>query len=437
MGKKYLETKKDSLESSVLGVWKTAIEEGDARMDGRTKEYREHRKKLESARQRRESKKATKVSEAFKPVKSDHEFVRVTVKKEQDVEKILDWLDKNASGGGMDVMIDTDNVSGGGMKDYSAGDIDLEGEDAGEVGVDLAKKFRREAQVMGEEVEVDEQLAKIKGNTPADQGRRAATQDDIDRAKEKGDMKLVKKLEEKGIEDSPNPANKQHLCAKNVVHEEWGNGLPVHGMHAEPDEDGNIAWYDVIFEHGVEKGVSINELKVTKSEGHMHASYNGKKKKKVDESAVNPKDRDELDDDAKDSAKKMKRAQEPAPGQMTEAQSGDKEAYKKFFDAALKKFKVKSPAEFKSDEEKKKFYDYIDKNWEGDNEKAEGAMSQVREFKIQSMKAALAQVWGMEEGKNPFAPLKKEDDESELKKKTKTETGKKAAVIDLKPKIKD
>ena len=407
MGKKYLETKKDSLESSVLGVWKTAIEEGDARMDGRTKEYREHRKKLESARQRRESKKATKVSEAFKPVKSDHEFVRVTVKKEQDVEKILDWLDKNASGGGMDVMIDTDNVSGGGMKDYSAGDIDIEGEDAGEVGVDLAKKFRREAQVMGEEVEVDEQLAKIKGNTPADQGRRAATQDDIDRAKEKGDMKLVKKLEEKGIEDSPNPANKQHLCAKNVVHEEWGNGQPVHGMHAEPDEDGNIAWYDVIFEHGVEKGVSINELKVTKSEGHMHASYNGKKKKKVDEAAVNPKDRDELDDDAKDSAKKMKRAQEPAPGQMTEAQSGDKEAYKKFFDAALKKFKVKSPAEFKSDEEKKKFYDYIDKNWEGDNEKAEGAMSQVREFKIQSMKAALAQVWGMEEGKNPFAPLKK------------------------------
>ena len=437
MGKKYLETKKDSLESSVLGVWKTAIEEGDARMDGRTKEYREHRKKWESARQRRESKKATKVSEAFKPVKSDHEFVRVTVKKEQDVEKILDWLDKNASGGGMDVMIDTDNVSGGGMKDYSAGDIDLEGEDAGEVGVDLAKKFRREAQVMGEEVEVDEQLAKIKGNTPADQGRSAATQDDIDRAKEKGDMKLVKKLEEKGIEDSPNPANKQHLCAKNVVHEEWGTGQPVHGMHAEPDEDGNIAWYDVIFEHGVEKGVSINELKVTKSEGHMHASYNGKKKKKVDESAVNPKDRDELDDDAKDSAKKMKRAQEPAPGQMTEAQSGDKEAYKKFFDAALKKFKVKSPAEFKSDEEKKKFYDYIDKNWEGDNEKAEGAMSQVREFKIQSMKAALAQVWGMEEGKNPFAPLKKEDDESELKKKTKTETGKKAAVIDLNPKIKD
>ena len=156
-----------------------------------------------------------------------------------------------------------------------------------------------------------------------------------------------------------------------------------------------------------------------------------------DEAAVDPKDREELDKAPSDTAKKMKRAKDPAPNQMAEAQSGDKEAYKKFFDAALKKFKVSSPADFKSDEEKKKFYDYIDKNWEGDNEKAEGAMSQVREIKIQSMKPALAKVWGMEEGKNPFKPLKKEDHDDDGKKKTKTETGKKPAVIDLKPKTKD
>ena len=54
MGKKYLDTKKGSLEQSVLGVWQTAIEEGDARMDGRTKGYKEHRAKLEAARLRRE-----------------------------------------------------------------------------------------------------------------------------------------------------------------------------------------------------------------------------------------------------------------------------------------------------------------------------------------------------------------------------------------------
>ena len=87
---------------------------------------------------------------------------------------------------------------------------------------------------------------------------------------------IGKAMKKEGLEDSPNPANSQHLCAKNVVHEEWGEGQPVHGMHAMPDTDGNIAWYDVMFEHGIEKGVSINELKVTASE--MHHDHGGKKK---------------------------------------------------------------------------------------------------------------------------------------------------------------
>ena len=96
------------------------------------------------------------------------------------------------------------------------------------------------------------------------------------------------KVVEEGIEDSPNPANSQHLCAKNVVHEEWGNGKTVPTMHDEPDAEGNIAWYDVMFEHGIEKGVLISELKVTKSETHLHAS----KKKKVDEDNTNDKSDD-------------------------------------------------------------------------------------------------------------------------------------------------
>jgi len=85
-------------------------------------------------------------------------------------------------------------------------------------------------------------------------------------------------LMKEGLEDSPNPANSQHLCAKNVVHEEWGEGQPVHGMHAIPDSDGDIAWYDVMFEHGIEKGVSINELKVRAAESHH--DHGGKKSKK-------------------------------------------------------------------------------------------------------------------------------------------------------------
>jgi len=46
---------------------------------------------------------------------------------------------------------------------------------------------------------------------------------------------------------------------------------------------------------------------------------------------------------------------------------GSKE-YQDFFKSALKKFGVTSPAEFKSDEEKKKFFDYVDKNYKGKNE---------------------------------------------------------------------
>ena len=45
-----------------------------------------------------------------------------------------------------------------------------------------------------------------------------------------------------------------------------------------------------------------------------------------------------------------------------------KQAIKKFFDGALKKFGVNSPADFKSDEEKKKFFDYVDKNYDAKNE---------------------------------------------------------------------
>ena len=48
--------------------------------------------------------------------------------------------------------------------------------------------------------------------------------------------------------------------------------------------------------------------------------------------------------------------------------SDKQKAYRKFFDKALKKFDIKSPADLKGDEEKKKFYDYIDKNWTASHE---------------------------------------------------------------------
>ena len=48
-------------------------------------------------------------------------------------------------------------------------------------------------------------------------------------------------------------------------------------------------------------------------------------------------------------------------------ESGDKAEYEKFFNDALKKHGVASPDEL-GDEAKAKFFNYIDKNWQGDNE---------------------------------------------------------------------
>ena len=70
---------------------------------------------------------------------------------------------------------------------------------------------------------------------------------------------------------------------------------------------------------------------------------------------------------------------------------------------------------------------------ETDLDVVEDTMAKVREFKIQDMKSALAQVWGMEEGKNPFK--KEEEEKPVITKGGKTLTGKKPAEIDVKPKI--
>ena len=233
MGKKYLDTKKGTLESSILGVWKTAIEEGDARMDGRTKEYREHRKKLESARSRRED-------------------------------------------------------------------------------------------------------------------------------------------------------------------------------------------------------------------------------KKVNEEPVNPKDREELSFKKKsgDTAKSVKKAQEPAPNQMAETNKNDKSDDGEGLDAVQpkavkKKFKDRKDKDIDKDgdtddsdkflHKKRKAISKAMAKEEVDLDDNAEMVAQVREFKVQSMKAALAQVWGLDEhkGTKPHKHPHEEDTDEENEKRTKTETGKKPAVIDLKPKIAD
>ena len=61
---------------------------------------------------------------------------------------------------------------------------------------------------------------------------------------------------------------KKHDCATKVEHAEWGPGTCIKTMHAEPDANGHVAWYDVMFEHGIEEEVDVNDLTVLISEKH-------------------------------------------------------------------------------------------------------------------------------------------------------------------------
>jgi len=73
------------------------------------------------------------------------------------------------------------------------------------------------------------------------------------------------------LSNSDNPANREHLCAKQVVHEKWGKGECIPTMHSEATEDGHVAWYDIMFEHGIETRVPVEVLEITLAESHSHS----------------------------------------------------------------------------------------------------------------------------------------------------------------------
>lgn len=59
--------------------------------------------------------------------------------------------------------------------------------------------------------------------------------------------------------------------------------------------------------------------------------------------------------------------------------------YQKFFRKALKKFKVKDPNDFKSDEKKKEFYNWVDDNYKAKNEAYENAIRNLIRRELSAM----------------------------------------------------
>jgi hypothetical protein len=91
--------------------------------------------------------------------------------------------------------------------------------------------------------------------------------------------------------------------------------------------------------------------------------FNKKDKKKVYELVVD----EYLDAGDDPNVATEQDAAEVADASGIDIAEGTKAEYQAFFNKKLKKYGVKSPSEL-SGEEKKKFYDEIDKEWEGENE---------------------------------------------------------------------
>lgn len=66
--------------------------------------------------------------------------------------------------------------------------------------------------------------------------------------------------------------------------------------------------------------------------------------------------------------------------------------YRNFFMKAMEKFNINSPADLKSDEQKKKFFNYIDKNWSGKTEEAEMYVDEIKEANA-FLKARAVAIW--------------------------------------------
>ena len=78
----------------------------------------------------------------------------------------------------------------------------------------------------------------------------------------------------------PQGASTLHMCAKNVMHEKFGRGECLFGMHVDPDENGHVSHYDIMFNHGIEKNMPITECEVLHERRHGMKGH--KKDKKED-----------------------------------------------------------------------------------------------------------------------------------------------------------
>jgi hypothetical protein len=143
----------------------------------------------------------------------------------------------------------------------------------------------RDVKPIDEKMSSKEKMAKglynQKGVMPAPKGmvdKAPGDQDAGAKAMQKDIMTKKMKDQDKKI---PQGASMLHMCAKNVMHEKYGRGECLFGMHADPDENGHVSHYDIMFNHGIEKNMPIAECEVLYE--REHGKHMNKKKKEKEE----------------------------------------------------------------------------------------------------------------------------------------------------------
>ena len=64
-----------------------------------------------------------------------------------------------------------------------------------------------------------------------------------------------------------------HKCATHVEHTKFGYGRTITSQHAAPNENGDIDWYDVMFEHGIEREIPTKDMTIHIHEVHENHDH--------------------------------------------------------------------------------------------------------------------------------------------------------------------
>ena len=94
-------------------------------------------------------------------------------------------------------------------------------------------------------------------------------------------MEAVASIYEKKEDCVDKDKKTKHNCAKKVCHKEHGEGACIPGKHTLL-QDGTVTHYSVVFEHGVEEMIPVEDLEVLVTEMHEHAEMEGEDLQEVD-----------------------------------------------------------------------------------------------------------------------------------------------------------